>query len=142
MGGPICIAGPTASGKSAVAIKIAERLQGEIISVDSMQVYRGLDIGTAKPSEAEQAGIPHHVIDCAGLEETYDAARFVREATAAERKIERPIYCGGTGLYFQAWLEGLGEFMIRTIRGIGGIGWFESVRGLERVRGLPELVGV
>ena len=109
MGGPICIAGPTASGKSAVAIKIAERLQGEIISVDSMQVYRGLDIGTAKPSEAEQAGIPHHVIDCAGLEETYDAARFVREATAAERKIERPIYCGGTGLYFQAWLEGLGE---------------------------------
>lgn len=109
MGGPICIAGPTASGKSAVAIKIAERLQGEIISVDSMQVYRGLDIGTAKPSEAEQAGIPHHLIDCAGLEETYDAARFVREATAAERKIERPIYCGGTGLYFQAWLEGLGE---------------------------------
>ena len=109
MGGPIFIAGPTASGKSAVAIKIAERLQGEIISVDSMQVYRGLDIGTAKPSEAEQAGIPHHLIDCAGLEETYDAARFVREATAAERKIERPIYCGGTGLYFQAWLEGLGE---------------------------------
>ena len=109
MGGPICIAGPTASGKSAVAIKIAELLQGEIISVDSMQVYRGLDIGTAKPSEAEQAGIPHHLIDCAGLEETYDAARFVREATAAERKIERPIYCGGTGLYFQAWLEGLGE---------------------------------
>ena len=109
MGVPICIAGPTASGKSAVAIKIAERLQGEIISVDSMQVYRGLDIGTAKPSEAEQAGIPHHLIDCAGLEETYDAARFVREATAAERKIERPIYCGGTGLYFQAWLEGLGE---------------------------------
>ena len=109
MGGPICIAGPTASGKSAVAIKIAEQLQGEIISVDSMQVYRGLDIGTAKPSEAEQAGIPHHLIDCAGLEETYDAARFVREATAAERKIERPIYCGGTGLYFQAWLEGLGE---------------------------------
>ena len=109
MGGPICIAGPTASGKSAVAIKIAERLQGEIISVDSMQVYRGLDIGTAKLSEAEQAGIPHHLIDCAGLGETYDAARFVREATAAERKIERPIYCGGTGLYFQAWLEGLGE---------------------------------
>lgn len=109
MGGPICIAGPTASGKSAVAIKIAELLQGEIISVDSMQVYRGLDIGTAKPSEAEQAGIPHHLIDCAGLGETYDAARFVREATAAERKIERPIYCGGTGLYFQAWLEGLGE---------------------------------
>ena len=106
---PISIAGPTASGKSAVAIKVAEQLQGEIISVDSMQVYRGLDIGTAKSSAAEQAGIPHHLIDCAGLEETYDAARFVREATEAKRQIERPIFCGGTGLYFQAWLEGLGE---------------------------------
>ena len=74
-----------------------------------MQVYRGLDIGTAKPSAAEQAGISHHLIDCAGLEETYDAARFVREATEAERQIERPIFCGGTGLYFQARQEGLGE---------------------------------
>ena len=109
MGAPISIAGPTASGKSAVAMEVAKQLQAEIISVDSMQVYRGLDIGTAKPSAAEQAGIPHHLIDCAGLEETYDAARFVREATAAERQIERPIFCGGTGLYFQAWQEGLGE---------------------------------
>ena len=109
MGGPLFIAGPTASGKSAVALQVAQAIRGEIISVDSMQVYRGLDIGTAKPSAAEQAGIPHHLIDCAGLEETYDAARFVREATEAERQIERPIFCGGTGLYFQAWLEGLGE---------------------------------
>jgi tRNA dimethylallyltransferase len=109
VGAPISIAGPTASGKSAVAMEVAKQLQAEIISVDSMQVYRGLDIGTAKPSAAEQAGIPHHLIDCAGLEETYDAARFVREATTAERQIERPIFCGGTGLYFQAWQEGLGE---------------------------------
>ena len=109
MGAPISIAGPTASGKSAVAMEVAKQLQAEIISVDSMQVYRGLDIGTAKPSAAEQAGIPHHLIDCAGLEETYDAARFVREATEAERQIERPIFCGGTGLYFQARQEGLGE---------------------------------
>ena len=109
MGAPISIAGPTASGKSAVAMEVAKQLQAEIISVDSMQVYRGLDIGTAKPSAAEQAGIPHHLIDCAGLEETYDAARFVGEATAVERQIERPIFCGGTGLYFQAWKEGLGE---------------------------------
>ncbi len=79
MGAPISIAGPTASGKSAVAMEVAKQLQAEIISVDSMQVYRGLDIGTAKPSAAEQAGIPHHLIECAGLEETYDAARFVRE---------------------------------------------------------------
>ena len=109
MGAPISIAGPTASGKSAVAMEVAEQLQGEIISVDSMQVYRGLDIGTAKPSAAEQATIRHHLIDCAGLEETYDAGRFVREANEAETKIERPIFCGGTGLYFQAWNEGLGD---------------------------------
>ena len=109
MGAPISIAGPTASGKSAVAMKVAEQIQGEIISVDSMQVYRGLDIGTAKPSAAEQAAIPHHLIDCVELEEPYDVARFVREAIEAERQIERPIFCGGTGLYFQAWLEGLGE---------------------------------
>ena len=109
MGAPISIAGPTASGKSAVAMEVAKQLQAEIISVDSMQVYRGLDIGTAKPSAAEQAGIPHHLIDCAGLEETYDVARFVREATEAEKQIDRPIFCGGTGLYFQARQEGLGE---------------------------------
>ena len=109
MGAPISIAGPTASGKSAVAMEVAEQIQGEIISVDSMQVYRGLDIGTAKPSAAEQAAIPHHLIDCVELEEPYDVARFVREAIEAERQIERPIFCGGTGLYFQARLEGLGE---------------------------------
>ena len=109
MGPPISIAGPTASGKSAVAMEVAKQIQAEIISVDSMQVYRGMDIGTAKPTPDEQAGIPHHLIDCAGLEETYDAARFVREANEAERQIERPIYCGGTGLYFQARQEGLGE---------------------------------
>ena len=109
MGAPISIAGPTASGKSAVAMEVAEQIQGEIISVDSMQVYRRLDIGTAKPTAAEQAAIPHHLIDCVELEEPYDVARFVREAIEAERQIERPIFCGGTGLYFQAWLEGLGE---------------------------------
>ena len=109
MGAPISIAGPTASGKSAVAMEVAEQIQGEIISVDSMQVYRKLDIGTAKPTAAEQAAIPHHLIDCVELEEPYDVARFVREAIEAERQIERPIFCGGTGLYFQAWLEGLGE---------------------------------
>ena len=108
-GPPISIAGPTASGKSAVAMEVAKQIQAEIISVDSMQVYRGMDIGTAKPTPDEQVGIPHHLIDCAGLEETYDAARFVREANEAERQIERPIYCGGTGLYFQARQEGLGE---------------------------------
>jgi tRNA dimethylallyltransferase len=107
------LAGPTAVGKSAVALALAERLDGEIISVDSMQVYCGLDIGTAKPSPAERARVPHHLIDVAELTESFDAAQFVRLATTAARDIQArgrtPIFCGGTGLYFKALLAGLGE---------------------------------
>ena len=110
---PLLLAGPTAVGKSAVALALAERLGGEIISVDSMQVYRGLDLGTAKPTAAERARVPHHLIDVAELTEFFDAARFVRLANAALREIQArgrvPIFCGGTGLYFKAFLEGLGE---------------------------------
>jgi tRNA dimethylallyltransferase len=110
---PVFLAGPTAVGKSAVALALAESLGGEIISVDSMQVYRGLDLGTAKPSAAERARVPHHLLDVVELSEAFDAAQFVRLATAAVVKIQArgrvPIFCGGTGLYFKAWLEGLGE---------------------------------
>ena len=74
------LAGPTAVGKSAVALALAETLGGEIISVDSMQVYRGLDIGTAKPTAAERARVPHHLIDMCDLREAFDAAQFVRLA--------------------------------------------------------------
>ena len=109
MGKPIFIAGPTASGKSAVALEVAKIQKGEIISVDSMQVYRGLNLGTAKPTKAERAAVPHHLIDTLELSETFDAAKFAAEAGQLEGKIERPIFCGGTGLYFQARLEGLGE---------------------------------
>ena len=109
----IYLTGATASGKSAVALRLAKRLGGEIISVDSMQVYRGLDIGTAKPSAAEQAEVPHHLIDVAGLDEPFDAAQFVRLAKRAEAAIRsrgtRPIFCGGTGLYFRALFDGLGD---------------------------------
>jgi tRNA dimethylallyltransferase len=108
---PIYIAGPTASGKSAVALLVAERLGGEIISVDSMQVYRGLDIGTAKPTAEERARVRHHLIDVVAPNESFDAARFVRLATGAEKEIVArggvPIYCGGTGLYFNALISGL-----------------------------------
>lgn len=111
-GPELLIAGPTASGKSAVALEIAERVSGEILSVDSMQVYRGLDIGTAKPTSAERARVPHHLIDVADLTESFDAARFVALAEEAVRDIESrgkaPIFCGGTGLYFKAYLEGIG----------------------------------
>ena len=110
---PVLLAGPTAVGKSAVALALAESLGGEIISVDSMQVYRGLDLGTAKPSAAERARVPHHLLDVLELSEAFDAAQFVRLAAAAVVEIQArgrvPIFCGGTGLYFKAWLEGLGE---------------------------------
>lgn len=106
---PLYICGPTAVGKSAVAIEIAKRLGGEIISVDSMQVYRGMNIGTAKPSEAERGEVPHHLIDVAEVTENFDAAKFVQLAKEVEARIEFPIYCGGTGLYFNALLHGLGE---------------------------------
>ena len=109
----VCVVGPTACGKSAVALELAERLRGEIISVDSMQVYRGLDIGTAKPSAAELARVPHHLIDVAELTESFDAARFIELAKEAEAGIRQrghlPIFCGGTGLYFNAWFNGLGD---------------------------------
>lgn len=109
----IAIVGPTASGKSDLALALAKKVQGEIISVDSMQVYRGLDIGTAKPAARERAEVPHHLIDVAALNEPFDAARFITLAKAAEREIHargrRPIFCGGTGLYLKAFIEGLGD---------------------------------
>ena len=110
---PLFLAGPTAVGKTEVALLLAERLGGEIISVDSMQVYRGLDIGTAKPSAADRARVPHHLLDVVVLTEPFDAAKFVALARAAIWQIQErgriPILCGGTGLYFKALLDGLGE---------------------------------
>jgi tRNA dimethylallyltransferase len=110
---PLFIGGPTAIGKSAVAFQLAEPLGGEIISVDSMQVYRGLDIGTAKPSPEEQKKILHHLIDVSDLSESFDAAKFCRLAEIAVREIQSrrhiPIFCGGTGFYLKAFLHGLGD---------------------------------
>jgi tRNA dimethylallyltransferase len=110
---PILIAGPTAVGKSEIALRLAGQLGGEIISADSMQVYRGLDIGTAKPSPADRARVPHHLIDICDLTGSFDAAQFARLARCAVAEIQSrgrvPIFCGGTGLYFKAFLEGLGE---------------------------------
>lgn len=109
--GPLCLAGPTACGKSAVALVLAERHGGEIVSVDSMQVYRGLDIGTAKPEAAQRAVTPHHLIDQVPLADSFDAARWLelarREVEAIRARGHLPILCGGTGLYFRAWFRGL-----------------------------------
>ena len=112
-GATIYLTGATASGKSALAMHLAKRLGGEIISVDSMQVYCGLNIGTAKPSAEEQSEVPHHLIDVAQLSDAFDAAQFVRLAKSASESISSrgriPIFCGGTGLYFRALMEGLGN---------------------------------
>jgi tRNA dimethylallyltransferase len=109
----LLLAGPTAVGKSELALLLAEKLGGEIVSVDSMQVYRGMDIGTAKPSRAEQARVRHHLLDVVEVTDPFDAARFVTLAGAAVAEIQSrgglPILCGGTGLYFNAFLKGLGE---------------------------------
>lgn len=113
MNPPVFIAGPTAIGKSEIALRLAEGISGEIIAVDSMQVYRGLDIGTAKPTTAERARVPHHLVDVCDLHEAFDAAQFVRLAQTAVAEIQSrgrvPVFCGGTGLYFKAFLEGLGH---------------------------------
>jgi tRNA dimethylallyltransferase len=103
----IAILGPTASGKSAIALDLAEAGGGAILSCDSMQVYRGLDIGTAKPSPAEQARVPHHLIDIVDIHEAFDLQRYVREADAVLAKLATPaILCGGTGLYARALVYG------------------------------------
>ena len=109
---PVLIAGATASGKSAVAVALADLLGGEVVGVDSMQVYRGMDLGTAKPGVEERRRVPHHLVDVVEVTDVFDAARFVAmasEAVAGIRSRGRvPILCGGTGLYFNAWLNGLG----------------------------------
>jgi tRNA dimethylallyltransferase len=110
---PVLLAGPTAVGKSEIALRLAEQIGGDIVSADSMQVYRGLDLGTAKPSPADRARVPHHLIDICDLTEPFDAAQFARLAHRAVTEIQSrdrvPVLCGGTGLYFKAFLEGLGQ---------------------------------
>ncbi len=103
--------GPTASGKSAVALELARRFGGEIVSVDSAQVYRGMDLGTAKPDAATQAAVPHHLIDLIAPTQAYSAARFRADALRAMEEISArgklPLLTGGTMLYFRALTEGL-----------------------------------
>lgn len=107
----IALMGPTASGKSALALDWARRLGGEVVSVDSALVYRGLDIGAAKPTDEERAAVPHHVIDLRDPWQAYSAAEFAADARAAIDGIlargRVPILAGGTGLYFRALLQGL-----------------------------------
>ena len=109
----IALMGPTASGKTALALDWAQRLGGEIVSVDSALVYRGLDIGSAKPTVDERARVPHHLIDLREAWQPYSAAEFAADARAAMAGIAArgriPILAGGTGLYFHALLHGLSD---------------------------------
>lgn len=111
MNGLIVVAGPTAAGKSALGVALAERLGGEVISADAFAVYRGMDIGTAKPPAALRQRIPHHLIDIADPHETYSAGMFVRDAEAAITAIRArgrvPVVVGGTHFYVRALLHGL-----------------------------------
>lgn len=125
MGKPcvVAIAGPTASGKSELALQLAKRLDGEIICMDSMQIYRRMDIGTAKPTAEERAMVPHHMLDIVDPTESYAVADY---AVAAERLIgevsgrgKLPLLVGGTGLYHKALMHGLT---------LGGVGSDEALR--------------
>lgn len=104
----IAIAGPTASGKSALALELCKRLDGELISLDSMQIYRGLDIGTAKPTKAEQAEVRHHMIDICEPTENFSAAEFAERAhkviADVQSRGKKAVLCGGTGLYLDTVL--------------------------------------
>ncbi|HTF33574.1 MAG TPA: tRNA (adenosine(37)-N6)-dimethylallyltransferase MiaA [Myxococcota bacterium] len=118
----VVVTGPTASGKSACAIRLAGRFQGEIVNADSMQVYRYLDIGTAKPSAKERTRVPHHLIDVVLPNEIYSAGRYSSDARAAAARIhargQAVFLTGGTGLYIRAFLAGL----------LGGGGADETLR--------------
>jgi tRNA dimethylallyltransferase len=109
----LVIMGPTASGKSALALALAERVGGEIISADSMQVYRGLDIGAAKPTPEERARVPHHLVDVLDIGEPMDANRFMVMADAAIGEIRGrgrvPVVVGGSGLYLKTLLYGMND---------------------------------
>jgi len=109
----VVVTGPTGSGKSSVAIELAERFNGEIVNADSMQVFRSMDIGTAKPSVEERSRVPHHLFDIVDPDEPYSAGRYAKDARAAAESIHARghvvFLTGGTGLYIRAFLDGLIE---------------------------------
>lgn len=142
----LVVVGPTASGKSEYAINAAIRLGGEIISGDSMQIYRRMDIGTAKPSKEEMRGVPHHLIDVCDISEPFSAARFVSLATEAINGIvargKLPIIAGGTGLYIDTLVSGvnlsateedlkLRERLFKEAEELGAEALHEKLKGVD-----------
>ncbi|WP_053718830.1 tRNA (adenosine(37)-N6)-dimethylallyltransferase MiaA [Saccharothrix sp. NRRL B-16348] len=111
MNTPIAVVGPTATGKSDLAVRLAVELGGEVVNADAMQLYRGMDIGTAKITEAERQGVPHHLLDVLDVTETASVAAYQREARAVVERLladgRTPVLVGGSGLYVQAVLDDL-----------------------------------
>ena len=132
----LVICGPTASGKTALAVALAQQLNGEVVSADSMQIYRRMDIGTAKPTREEMDGVPHHMIDVADPEEDYSAERYRREAVPVVDDIlargKLPIIVGGTGLYLDALLNGH-DFAVKST------GWREKLQKKYDEEGIQPL---
>ena len=106
----ICVVGPTASGKTKMGVALAKRFNGEVVSVDSMQIYRGMEIGTAAPTPAEMEGVPHHMIGVADPAESWSVSRFTEAADRCVQDIlsrgKLPVLVGGTGLYLDALVRG------------------------------------
>ncbi|MEV4054314.1 tRNA (adenosine(37)-N6)-dimethylallyltransferase MiaA [Amycolatopsis sp. NPDC049688] len=111
MNSPVAVVGPTATGKTALAVDLARELGGEVVNADAMQLYRGMDIGTAKATEAERRGVPHHLLDVLDVTETASVAVYQREARAEVERLlaagRVPVLAGGSGLYVQAVLDDL-----------------------------------
>ena len=132
----LVICGPTASGKTALGVALAQALNGEVVSADSMQIYRRMDIGTAKPTAEEMGGIPHHMLDVADPAEDYSVARYVHDADACVRDIlargKLPMVVGGTGLYIDNLIAG------RDFAPFTGA-WREKLQARAREEGLPAL---
>ncbi len=132
----VCVVGPTASGKTALGVWLAQQYNGEVVSCDSMQVYRRMDIGTAKPTPEEMQGIPHHMIDVADPEEDYSVARYRREASRCVDDIlargRLPVIVGGTGLYLDGLLNGH-DFAVKST------GWREKLQAQYDAEGIRPL---
>lgn len=132
----VCVVGPTASGKTALGVWLAKHYNGEVVSCDSMQIYRRMDIGTAKPTREEMDGVPHHMIDVADPEEDYSAERYRREAVPVVDNIlargKLPIIVGGTGLYLDALLNGH-DFAVKST------GWREKLQKKYDEEGIQPL---
>lgn len=135
----LVVCGPTASGKTALAVALAQALNGEVVSADSMQVYRRMDIGTAKPTAEEMGGIPHHMIDVADPEENYSVARYVQDAVPIVDDIlargRLPIVAGGTGLYIDNLVAGRQFAPFQADSGLR-----ETLQARARAEGLPVLL--